>query len=1100
MEKNTLKRYGAAILATTFISSVMPMQAFAADVTGHWAEATMKQWEKDGLLKGDGSGSLRPDDSITRAEFMALTNRALGLTKQSNATAKYKDVAQGAWYYNDVAKAVEAGYITGTAQEEMSPLDNITNEQAYTIFARIAKADGTVDLSNVADSGEISNWAKKAVEHAIASGFVAGDKGKVKPQQKTSRAQTITLLDRFKNEDRVFAFPGTYNVKSARNVTILTNGVVLKNTTVSGDLKLGSTVTAVKLENTKVKGNTIKQNKDAKITEALAWKDGTFDGLAEGEKGPVRVKIKIEGGKIKDITIVSHSESEESLKKMRALLKQIVDAGDFDAANLDAEKTMSSRGFLNAIKDAVAQSSGMTKQPGESDEANDYGTLKDGVYEGIAQGYGGKMQLEIKIVNGKIVDIKVVKHSETSAYLKSAERMFKKIIENGDINKVDTISGATVSSRAILNAVKDAKYQASGRTAKAGESKAAIQYNGGGGGGSDGGSTPTEPKKSDYSKLVLPDGSYRGSAIGYGGQMSVTVRVSGGVIASVTVDSHRETSGYYNRAVALLERIVQKNSTDVDTISGATVTSKGILSAVENALSSVKGKEKKEYADGTWYGQGRGHYPYDHNEWGGWKTATEASVTVKDGKITSAKLEYHGDDPEYRRSDGYALIEKHIVANNGTEGLAEIFAKRDHKEPIYDAVSGATNSARGFTNAIEDALNRSMKYKKDGIPQKIRSVTMNKHALGVLTYGEQVDLSGLTFKVKYLDGRVQDIAFADLEQQGIQCSLPMVFTPKPDDERHYENSKDFELKFTHKDSTSKHISYLQASRKRVVKELSKIKFTVKGGSTYEVPLTNKDFHYSVTLKESELTEIENVQVFDSEEKQVEVSEFSVKVYSQPTLSIEMKPLAAAKPEDTVSHSYRFNNYQIALKINAEFNKDKIRSFTVQSDRVKKEYFTGDILDLSGLSVVAMDSNYIRKEITLESLADNGFSVTPSNNSVLSSVGETEVVIKHDKAPDSTHTFVVKVKEKTGTPAKIVLVDSEGREMKTIQLVAGKQVYFDNVLPAKYKEESFTAKVYSEKDTELTPHNITFNKNKSILKVYFTDDNYDYAFLSLTYKD
>ncbi len=76
---------------------------------------------------------------------------------------------------------------------------------------------------------------------------------------------------------------------------------------------------------------------------------------------------------------------------------------------------------------------------------------------------------------------------------------------------------------------------------------------------------------------------------GFGGELKVTVTKEGDKIASVVVDSHNETNGVGTPAIEQLPaKIVEKNSTEVDIIAGATYTSKAIIYAVNNALDPVK--------------------------------------------------------------------------------------------------------------------------------------------------------------------------------------------------------------------------------------------------------------------------------------------------------------------------------------------------------------------------------------------------------------------------------------------------------------------------------------------------------------------------------
>ncbi len=81
--------------------------------------------------------------------------------------------------------------------------------------------------------------------------------------------------------------------------------------------------------------------------------------------------------------------------------------------------------------------------------------------------------------------------------------------------------------------------------------------------------------------------TYQGVAEGYGGDLRVEVTVEGDDIVSVEVVEHSETPGLSDPAIeTVTQRIVDANSTDVDIVSGATVTSEAIMAAVEDALGS----------------------------------------------------------------------------------------------------------------------------------------------------------------------------------------------------------------------------------------------------------------------------------------------------------------------------------------------------------------------------------------------------------------------------------------------------------------------------------------------------------------------------------
>lgn len=93
--KMTLSMALAAALAFA------PAQAFAApatDISGHWAEKVITQWQEKGLISGYEDGTFKPDNSVTRAEFVIILNKALGFTQKGNVT--FSDVSANAWYYD----------------------------------------------------------------------------------------------------------------------------------------------------------------------------------------------------------------------------------------------------------------------------------------------------------------------------------------------------------------------------------------------------------------------------------------------------------------------------------------------------------------------------------------------------------------------------------------------------------------------------------------------------------------------------------------------------------------------------------------------------------------------------------------------------------------------------------------------------------------------------------------------------------------------------------------------------------------------------------------------------------------------------------------
>src|SRR5450756_411440 len=130
-----LKRIVAVLVISCLMFSLIPANTFAvaaSDISGHWAQVTIQSWMDKGLIKGYPDGTFKPDQNLTRAEFMTLANRAFGYTAVVPIT--YTDVKTGSWYAPEVAKAKAAGYISGYPDGTMRPENPITREETQPLL------------------------------------------------------------------------------------------------------------------------------------------------------------------------------------------------------------------------------------------------------------------------------------------------------------------------------------------------------------------------------------------------------------------------------------------------------------------------------------------------------------------------------------------------------------------------------------------------------------------------------------------------------------------------------------------------------------------------------------------------------------------------------------------------------------------------------------------------------------------------------------------------------------------------------------------------------------------------------------------------------
>lgn len=370
---------------------------------------------------------------------------------------------------------------------------------------------------------------------------------------------------------------------------------------------------------------------------------------------------------------------------------------------------------ISQIKEALAKES--TAATAETTKKNTTkkgkkGTIdvKDGTYKGSANGYGGKVTVNVTVSKKTMTAIDVVSApGETDSFFQRAKGVIDEML-TAQSTDVDVVSGATYSSNGIIGAVKNALFGTESNNATAAAANA----------GNAGGSAPSVSKVSESG--TWKDGTYTGSGKGFGGTISVKVTVEDGKISAIDVTSASgETASYFSKAKGIIPKMISGQTTNVDAASGATYSSNGIITAVRNALSkaetgksSTKKKKKKNkknkkknsgsdsnnniaapaegYEDGTYTGSaacsGEQFKEY----------SVTANVTIKNGKISAVEISSTAKGTnlkQFMSRDEVKNLPSFIVSKNGTSGV--------------DAVSGATYSSHAIFNAVNDALSKAKK-------------------------------------------------------------------------------------------------------------------------------------------------------------------------------------------------------------------------------------------------------------------------------------------------------------------------------------------------------------------------------------------------------
>ncbi len=338
-------------------------------------------------------------------------------------------------------------------------------------------------------------------------------------------------------------------------------------------------------------------------TGSFELADGVYKGSATGFSGPVTVAVTIMDKKITSIDILSSTDDEAFFNRAKAVIDRIIASQSFDV-DVVSGATYSSNGIIGAVKNALTGEkdngvTGKSKQgstsESESDSSlaeiaavQDASAYKDGTYYGTGKGFAGTMKVKVDISGGKIASISIVSTKDGDSYVKSASSLLDTIVEKQSTN-VDTVSGATFSSRGIIAAVRSALSQAAvsdNTTGNNTDKQGAAEVSGNG--QTDENSSGSASEHGTEGTLPYVDGIYYGTAEGYKGDIRVAVVIQDKTLKAILVTEKQDDEPFITNAMDVLKNMMKKQSADVDTVSGATYSSKGLIGAVKAAFEEAR--------------------------------------------------------------------------------------------------------------------------------------------------------------------------------------------------------------------------------------------------------------------------------------------------------------------------------------------------------------------------------------------------------------------------------------------------------------------------------------------------------------------------------
>ncbi len=331
--------------------------------------------------------------------------------------------------------------------------------------------------------------------------------------------------------------------------------------------------------------------------------DGVYKGSATGFSGPVTVAVTIMDKKITSIDILSSTDDEAFFNRAKDVIDRIISSQSFDV-DVVSGATYSSNGIIGAVKNALTGEkdngvTGKSKQESTSESESDSSlaeiaavqdasAYKDGTYYGTGKGFAGTMKVKVDIAGGKIASISIVSTKDGDSYVKSASSLLDTIVEKQSTN-VDTVSGATFSSRGIIAAVRSALSQAAVSENTVGnnaDKQDATETSGNG--QTDENPSGSASEQGTGGTLPYVDGIYYGTAEGYKGDIKVAVVIQDKTLKAILVTEKQDDEPFITNAMDVLKNMMKKQSADVDTVSGATYSSKGLIGAVKAAFEEAR--------------------------------------------------------------------------------------------------------------------------------------------------------------------------------------------------------------------------------------------------------------------------------------------------------------------------------------------------------------------------------------------------------------------------------------------------------------------------------------------------------------------------------
>lgn len=460
--------------------------------------------------------------------------------------------------------------------------------------------------------------------------------------------------------------------------------------------------------------------------------DGTYYGTGTGFAGKIKVAVTVKDKQITAIEIVENEADDDAFfSRAKGVIDKII-SGQTLEVDVVSGATYSSNGIISAVKNALtgaadsgtpastsAGASGGSSSPAGGSSSvstvQDASAYADGTYYGTGTGFSGALTVEVVISGGKISSIQIIDTSDGDSYIQSASGLISNIIATQSTN-VDTVSGATYSSVGIIEAVRNALSQAAiSSDGNSNSQNTNLSSNGSGQNGNNSNDNTT----AEAGKFPYKEGVYYGTAEGYLDDIKVAIVIQDKTLKAVVIVEENDDETFFKRARAVAENMVKKQTVDVDVVSGATYSSKGIIGAVKEALKeaekATKGDNNNNNNSGSNNNNGNNNNGNNSNNNGNTNNGNDNNGNTNGGdnenpdetKYVYADGEYTVIVPCLPNEDGdfeaYSLTMKVTISKDKITDISEIKGdgSSDNDAYIKRAVQGTSKLPGVVTQILE---------------------------------------------------------------------------------------------------------------------------------------------------------------------------------------------------------------------------------------------------------------------------------------------------------------------------------------------------------------------------------------------------------------